>query len=109
MGSKYHTVKPGEWRAPRRRGYRVGCCDCGLVHRMNYRLHRNQNGRCQIQVQSFRDNRATAQVRRGMKIGDWTDILHAIKRKVGKRSVPVLITIRKRTRYVEQKRSKAAR
>lgn len=37
----------------------MGCCDCGLVHRINFRV---QNGK--VQFQAFRDNRATAAKRR---------------------------------------------
>jgi len=97
-GRKYETVKAGAWRAPRRRGYRSACCDCGLVHKKNFRLHVDAAGRHQIQVQTFRDNRATAAIRRGKKLADWTEILHSIKKKVGRGRVPVLITIKTRTR-----------
>jgi len=101
---KYHIVEAGEWRAPRRRGYRSACCDCGLVHRMNFRLHRDKSGRRQIQVQAFRDNRATAGVRRGMKLAEWTGVLHVIKRKLGRRAVPVLIFIKIKTKFRARKK-----
>jgi hypothetical protein len=71
---------------------------------MNYRLHKDRSGRRQIQVQVYRDNRATAGLRRGMKMRDWTGVLTAIKRKLGRKHVPVLITIRERTRYTTRKR-----
>jgi hypothetical protein len=34
---------------------------------MNFRLHKDPGGNRQIQFQAFRDNRATAGIRRGMK------------------------------------------
>jgi len=60
--AKYRSVQDGEWVQPVRRGYRMACCDCGLVHKINFRI---KDGH--IQLQPKRDNRATGQVRRGMK------------------------------------------
>ena len=57
--SRYHNPEPGEWIQPVRRGYRLACCDCGLTHTLNFRVH---NGRVQFAV--FRNNRATAVMRR---------------------------------------------
>lgn len=39
-------------------GYRLQCCDCGLVHRMDFRLHKGQ-----IQFRVFFDGRATKAAR----------------------------------------------
>lgn len=64
MSRKYKPVTEGEWIQPRRRGYRLECCDYGLVHRLNFRLVKSLNGGSVIQFQPFRDKRATAQVRR---------------------------------------------
>ena len=44
------------WVQPVKRGYIMACCDCGLVHRMDFRI---QGGRVQ-----FRAQRATAYTRR---------------------------------------------
>lgn len=30
------------------------CCDCGLIHRMNFRILRDKGGRQRIQMQGFR-------------------------------------------------------
>lgn len=60
---RYPQVFEGEWIQPRVRGYKVGCCDCGLVHRINFRI---KNGK--IQLQAFRDNRATAGHRRSKHV-----------------------------------------
>jgi hypothetical protein len=50
------------WVQPIRRGYKFCCCDCGLVHDMDFRVSK---GRAQFRV--ARNNRSTAQVRRHMK------------------------------------------
>ena len=60
----------GEWVTPVRNGYRMMCCDCGLVHEMDFRV---KGGRIQFRVR--RNERATmasrrARVRRGeLKLG----------------------------------------
>lgn len=35
--SKYATAEPDEWITPIRNGYKMACCDCGLVHNMDFR------------------------------------------------------------------------
>ena len=55
----YERPAAGQWVQPIRRGYKMACCDCGLVHKMDFRV---QNGRVQFRV--YRDNRATAMIRR---------------------------------------------
>ena len=65
---KYKKVKPGEWEQPVRRAYRLACCDCGLVHNMYFRLRRrNSRGARTIQFKAYRNERATAAMRRGKK------------------------------------------
>lgn len=59
----YEQPQRGEWVQPIERGYKMACCDCGLVHTMNFRVVR---GRAQFQV--FRNNRATGQMRRWKRI-----------------------------------------
>jgi hypothetical protein len=60
--SAYHEPEPGEWIEPREDGYKMACCDCGLVHNLDFRV---EDGRAQFRV--FRNNRSTAMVRRHMK------------------------------------------
>jgi hypothetical protein len=55
----YYHVTDGEWIRVTKRGYREQCCDCGLVHRLNFRV--DSDGR--IFVQTFRDGRATGGAR----------------------------------------------
>ena len=59
---KYDKPEAGEWVQPIRKGYKMACCDCGLVHVFDFRVHR---GRVQFRV--FRNNRATGAIRRHMK------------------------------------------
>ena len=49
-------VMDGEWVQPLRRGYRMKCCGCGLVHRMNFRLASYGQGKYKIQFQAFRED-----------------------------------------------------
>ncbi len=60
---KYNTVTEGDWVQPMRRGYKLMCCDCGSVHRMDFRLVPCGGGRA-IEFRVFRDDRATAAARR---------------------------------------------
>lgn len=59
---RFEDTKAGQWVQPIREGYKLCCCDCGLVHRMNFRMHKKK-----IQFQAFRDTRSTGQVRRHMR------------------------------------------
>lgn len=57
----YPPIQPGEAvRIPwRREDYKMQCCDCGLVHRLRFSVTRGT-----LTMRAWRDNRATAQVRR---------------------------------------------
>jgi hypothetical protein len=65
MGSKsdYLHVTAGEWIRVPMKNYREQCCDCGLVHRMNFRI---KDGK--IEIQAFRDGPATGGARRRTKL-----------------------------------------
>jgi len=55
------TIGPdgfSRWEQPVRRGYRMRCCDCGLVHIIDFRIFRKR-----VQFRVARDNRATAAIR----------------------------------------------
>ena len=41
-----------------------GCCDCGLVHNINYRIKNKKT----LEVSNTRNERATGQMRRWMKV-----------------------------------------
>jgi hypothetical protein len=52
---KYTQVHDGEWFEPKpQRGHKTRCCDCGLIHRMDFRV---RDGK--VQIRAVRDKRAT--------------------------------------------------
>lgn len=55
----YDKPKPGEWVLPIAEGYQMECCDCGLVHTIDFRV---VDGRAQMRMR--RDKRATLMKRR---------------------------------------------
>jgi hypothetical protein len=64
--ARFQKVSDGEWVQPRRRGYKMACCDCGLVHTVNFRIVPWGRGR-KVQFQAYRNNRSTALMRRARK------------------------------------------
>ena len=62
MGKKYDEPGSNEWVQPIRKGYKMACCDCGLVHDLDFRVHNKR-----IQFRARRNNRSTAMIRRWMK------------------------------------------
>jgi hypothetical protein len=61
--------------------YRIGCCDCGLVHDVVWVI---QDGK--LGMAARRNNRATAQKRRkGNRLGIVKENPHAAKAPAGKR------------------------
>ena len=38
MTKPYYHVTDGEWIGVPKRGYKEQCCDCGLIHRLNFRV-----------------------------------------------------------------------
>lgn len=57
---KYKQVYDGDQVVPRMRGYKMRCCDCQLVHVINFKI--SDCG--QLTFRAWRDNRATAASRR---------------------------------------------
>jgi hypothetical protein len=37
---KLAQLTDGQWVSPIHRGYRLACCDCGLEHRMDFRIRK---------------------------------------------------------------------
>lgn len=64
--AQYSKPKAGEWIRPIKRGYKMACCDCGLVHRMEF-AHVPYGGGRKIIFRAWRDERATAAMRREKK------------------------------------------
>jgi hypothetical protein len=59
---KFEEPKAGQWVQPIRKGYRLGCCDCGLVHTVDFRTVKGR-----IQFRMYRNKRSTALMRRHMR------------------------------------------
>jgi hypothetical protein len=56
---KYKQIKDNVWQTPIRNGYKMICCDCGLVHDTDFRVKDKH-----IQFRVRRNNHSTANVRR---------------------------------------------
>lgn len=55
-----------DWIQPRMRSYRMSCCDCGLVHELQFRVVACGRGH-KVIFRARRHERATAAVRRHRK------------------------------------------
>ena len=73
MVTKYEQIYDGEWFQPKRKGFKDQCCDCGLVHTIDFVIV-DENKKQQplpkgwaIQLRARRNNRATAAIRRNFK------------------------------------------
>jgi Zn-finger protein len=65
----YPSPESGEWVQPTRRGYLMQCCDCGLVHRLDFKLVQYANGkRRKIRFRVDREDAETARVRKARGI-----------------------------------------
>jgi hypothetical protein len=51
-----------DWQSPIHKGYKLSCCDCGLVHDFEFRIRGKW-----IEFRCRRNNLSTAGVRRGKK------------------------------------------
>jgi hypothetical protein len=59
---KYARPEADEWIRPVETDYKLSCCDCGLVHNMDFKI---EDGRVWFRVR--RNNRSTSLMRRHMK------------------------------------------
>lgn len=62
MSKSYPEPESGEWVRPARI-YHMMCCDCGLVHKIEFRSIKNR-----VHFRVWRANRRTGQVRRWRNI-----------------------------------------
>lgn len=63
MSKGYVQIYDGEWFRPVSRGFQEQCCDCGLVHVVDFR--KTKDGK--IEFRARVDKRKTAAVRRHFK------------------------------------------
>lgn len=47
-------IPEGVWQRPVMRGYLIQCCDCGLIHRMNFKVNR-RGKKNEVLFQVFRN------------------------------------------------------
>lgn len=59
---RYKRVTDGEWVKPRMKGYRMMCCDCGLVHVIEFRIIKHARGH-KVLFRAVRHEKATATAR----------------------------------------------
>ncbi len=65
----FKKAKDKEWIQPRMKNYLMGCCDCGLVHRMDFRIVQGPAPRKpQVQFRASRARNYTAAVRKRERI-----------------------------------------
>lgn len=60
--SKYEQAYDGDWIQPIMKKYKMRCCDCGLVHTVDFRIVGKR-----VQLSASRDKRATAASRNWLK------------------------------------------
>ncbi len=60
---KFDVAKDGEWIQPKPKGYLMSCCDCGLVHRLDFRIVNYLKFQI-VQFRAFRAPKYTAQQRK---------------------------------------------
>ena len=65
---RYPQIHDGEVVIPEMAGWKMRCCDCGLVHRFTFAVVKDGRRR-RVAFSATRDNRATAQVRRHQQQG----------------------------------------
>ncbi len=60
MASTYGQIYDGDWIKLYMRGQKIGCCDCHLIHTINFRKGKDGG----LEAQFFRDTKATYGKRR---------------------------------------------
>lgn len=60
----YYKPVAGEWIQPVSRSYRLACCDCGLVHKMDFAAAPKKRGLAPVKFRVFSAPQSTAAIRR---------------------------------------------
>jgi len=58
--ARYPVVESNQWVYPKMDGYRMMCCDCGLVHEIDFEVVDAEY----VRLRARRNNRSTANARR---------------------------------------------
>lgn len=63
---KFIPAKDMEWIQPQQKGYLMACCDCGLVHGMDFRIVANPKNKKKqkVQFRAWRAPKYTAMLRK---------------------------------------------
>jgi len=61
---KYAQIKDDEWFSPKMKGHKMACCDCGLVHHMDFKIVKGQ-----VFIRPKRARNLTAQFRKTISRG----------------------------------------
>jgi len=56
-----------DWIYPVHKGYKMGCCDCGLVHDVDFKVKSEEDGEIIIGFRIKRNVRASAATRKAKK------------------------------------------
>lgn len=66
------------WIKPHMRLYRMGCCDCGLVHDLQFVVVKSGRGHAVV-FRARRNNRSTAAIRKNWQVRDETNVCKGTK------------------------------
>ena len=86
--ARYRPAKNGDLIHPNHSGYKMACCDCGLVHVMEFQVTRKTESQpdgsyvpalvddptLQVRFRVSRNERATAAVRREKRKKGWRGV-----------------------------------
>lgn len=59
----YEVAYDNEWVQPRQRRFKLECCDCGLIHEVDFRIVRKGDVE-KVQFRARRERRETARNRK---------------------------------------------
>lgn len=62
LAKKYNHIEYNTWTTIAKNNFILACSDCGLAHRINFRINKDNN----IELQVFYATRETAGIRRGL-------------------------------------------
>lgn len=62
---KYYYQKDNEWVLPNQKNHKLGCCDCGLIHAIDFRIV-TVSGKLEVQFRARRNSKLTKARRKQM-------------------------------------------
>lgn len=75
--TRFTKPRANEWIRPVRRGYKLACCDCSLVHDMDFRVHKGH-----IEMRFRINARSTAAMRRHLGLHKWKNGTWHLRKEV---------------------------